>query len=362
MPGDQVVKLEIDRSISIPPYQQIVRQLRERITRGDIAVNDPIPSAREIVSITGVSLATAQRVLNELKNEGLIYSLPGKGSFISPRDDDGLKVIHIFLPSTRLSFFMEILNGVYSALAEKPIEIKLHSLNTDKLVWDWKTTEELEEAVKAQDGVIFIEEAFDSVRTACLRAARQIPFVTIEWQLDGACAVLNDYEDSTAGVVRYLAQEKNCSSLLVLKGRDYQYNANLKLSGVKKAAAEAGWKEGESLFFLDTDFDAYTGYNSVLAFLQENPAPSAIFCANDYEAIGVVGALTEHGLLPGRDVQLVGYGDMTDKTTIYFPLTTVKQNLEEMGKQAVEMVLLIAGKKEYPLQKIVLTDLIRRKT
>jgi len=354
--------LEIDRSISIPPYQQIVRQLRERITRGDMREHESIPSAREIVHGTGVSLATAQRVLNELKNEGLIYSLPGKGSFISPRHEGIPGIIHIFLPSTRLSFFMEILNGIYDALSSYKLELKLHSLNTDKLVWDWKTIEELEEVVKAQDAVIFIEEAFDTVRTACMRAARQVPFVTIEWQLDGACAVVNDYEESTYRVVKYLCEEKNCSSLLVLKGRDFQFNAGLKLEGVRKAARECGLEEKQDLFFLDTDFDAITGYEAVTDFLKSHKPTDAIFCANDYEAIGVVGALTEQGLLPGRDVQLVGYGDMTDKTTIYFPLTTVKQNLEEMGRQAVEMLLLKARGEETPLQKVVPAELIIRKT
>ncbi|MDA3956074.1 LacI family DNA-binding transcriptional regulator [Oceanispirochaeta sp.] len=354
--------LEVDRSISIPPYQQIVRQLRERITHEEMNEDDHIPSAREIVQITGVSLATAQRVLNELKNEGLIYSLPGKGSFISPRKEGIPEAIHIFLPSTRLSFFMEILNGVYDALSSMKIDLKLHSLNTDKLVWDWKTIEELEDVVKSRGGVIFIEEAFDSVRTACLRAARQIPFVTVEWQLDGACAIVNDYEDSTASVVSYLCSDKHCSSLLVLKGRDFQYNASLKLAGIKKGAEAAGLRENRDLFFLDTDFDAYSGYESVTAYLKDHEAPQAIFCANDYEAIGVIGALTEQGLLTGRDVQLVGYGDMTDKTTLYFPLTTVKQNLEEMGRQAVKMLLLKAKGEDVPPQKIVATELIVRKT
>jgi len=354
--------LEIDRSISIPPYQQIVRQLRESITRGDLGEHESIPSAREIVHGTGVSLATAQRVLNELKNEGLIYSLPGKGSFISPRQEGIPRSIHIFLPSTRLSFFMEILNGVYDALSSYKIELKLHSLNTDKLVWDWKTIEELEEVVKAQDAVIFIEEAFDTVRTACLRAARQIPFVTVEWQLDGACAVINDYEESTYRVVKYLTGEKHCSSLLVLKGRDFQYNASLKLEGIKKAAREAGLEESQTLFFLDTDFDAITGYETVSSFLMNHKAPDAIFCANDYEAIGVVGALTEQGLLPGRDVQLVGYGDMTDKTTIYFPLTTVRQNLEEMGRQAVQVLLRKAKGEDITDRKVVTAELVVRKT
>jgi len=354
--------LEIDRSISIPPYQQIVRQLRERITRGDMSEHETIPSARDIVHGTGVSLATAQRVLNELKNEGLIYSLPGKGSFISPRQEDVPGTIHIFLPSTRLSFFMEILNGIYDALSSLKIELKLHSLNTDKLVWDWKTIEELEEVVKAHDAVIFIEEAFDAVRTACLRAARQIPFVTVEWQLDGACAVVNDYEDSTYRVVKHLIEVKHCSSLLVLKGRDFQYNASLKLQGIRKAARDGGLEENKDLFFLDTDFDAITGYEAVSAFLRSHKPTDAIFCANDYEAIGVVGALTEQGLLPGRDIQLVGYGDMTDKTTIYFPLTTVRQNLEEMGRQAVEMLLLKAKGKETPLQNVVASELVIRRT
>jgi LacI family transcriptional regulator len=354
--------LEVDRSISIPPYQQIVRQLRETITRGEMKEHDSIPSARDIVQITGVSLATAQRVLNELKNEDLIYSLPGKGSFIAPRKEGLPGTIHIFLPSSRLSFFMEILNGVYDALSDLKVDLKLHSLNTDKLVWDWKTIEELEAVVKAQEAVIFIEEAFDSVRKACLRAARQIPFVTIEWQLDGACAILNDYEESTANVVRYLYSQKKCSSLLVLKGRDFQYNASLKISGIRKSASEAGLVEDQNLFFLDTDFDAFTGYESVSSYLKDHEAPQAIFCANDYEAIGVVGALTEQGLLPGRDVQLVGYGDMTDKTTLYFPLTTVKQNLEEMGHQAVVMLLQKAKGEDVPSQKIVKTELIVRKT
>lgn len=356
------MKLVIDRTISIPPYQQIARQIRERIIAGDLAEHSPLPSARDIVHKTGVSLATAQRVLNELKTEGLIYSLPGKGSFTAPSKDNIPSVIHIFLPSTRLSFFMEIMNGVYDALKDKSIELKMHSLNTDKLVWNWKTIEDLEEAVKNHEAVIFIEEAFDSVRTTCLRAARQIPFVSVEWLLDGACSIINDYEHSTHNLMSYLNEEKNCKSFLILKGRDYQYNASMKMAGFHSFSSELGLVEGKNLFYLDTDFDAITGYESVRTFLKDNKLPDAICCANDYEAIGVVGALTENGYVPGRDVQLVGYGDMTDKTTIYFPLTTVKQNLEVMGRRAVEILLAKAAGEDISPREVIPTELIIRKT
>ena len=354
--------LIIDRTISIPPYQQIVGQIREEIGGDLLPEHAALPSAREIVQKTGVSLATAQRVLNELKNEGLIYSLPGKGSFVSPSTESLPSVIHIFLPSAGLSFFMEILKGINDALGNRSIELKLHSLNTDKLVWGWKTIEELEEAVKNREAVIFIEEAFDSVRAACLKAARQIPFVTIEWVLDGACSIINDYRESSFYLMKYLREEKGCQSYLVLKGRDYQFNASGKLAGFSSFAGEHGLIEGEGIHYLDTDFDAYTGYESVSAYLNDYPLPDAICCGNDYEAIGVVGALTENGYLPGRDVQLIGYGDMTDKTTMYFPLTTVRQNLEEMGRRAVLRLLEKAAGEDTPAQDVVPTELIIRKT
>ncbi len=354
--------LIIDRTISIPPYQQIVGQIREQIGGELLPEHAALPSAREIVQKTGVSLATAQRVLNELKNEGLIYSLPGKGSFVSPSTASLPSVIHIFLPSAGLSFFMEILKGINDALGTRNIELKLHSLNTDKLVWGWKTIEELEEAVKNREAVIFIEEAFDSVRAACLKAARQIPFVTIEWVLDGACSIINDYRESSYHLMEYLHREKNCRSFLILKGRDYQFNASGKLAGFTSYAEDAALKIPGDIHFLDTDFDAYTGYESVSSFLNSNKLPDAICCGNDYEAIGVVGALTEKGYLPGRDVQLIGYGDMTDKTTMYFPLTTVRQNLEEMGRRAVLQLLEKAAGESTPAQDVVPTELIIRKT
>ncbi|OQY32395.1 MAG: hypothetical protein B6241_11240 [Spirochaetaceae bacterium 4572_59] len=356
------MKLAIDRTIRIPPYQQIARQIRESIIAGELEEHAPLPSARDIVRMTGVSLATAQRVLNELKTEGLIYSLPGKGSFTAVSKDRIPSLIHIFLPSTKLSFFMEIMNGVYDALQGKSIELKMHSLNTDKLIWNWKTIEELEEAVKNHEAVIFIEEVFDSVRTTCLRAARQIPFVTIEWILDGACSIINDYENSTYNLMSYLNGKKNCKSFLILKGRDYQYNASMKMAGFAAFSKRIGLEEGKNLFYMDTDFDAITAYKSVNNFLKDHELPDAICCANDYEAIGVVGALTENGYLSGKDVQLVGYGDMTDKTTIYFPLTTVKQNLKEMGRRAVEQLLAKAAGEDSSPEEVVLTELIIRKT
>ncbi|NQT61087.1 MAG: substrate-binding domain-containing protein [Bacteroidetes bacterium] len=336
------MKFSVNRNLTAAPYEQIKKQLREHILDGKLAEESPLPSVREIVLSTGVSLATAQRALNELKTEGLIYVKPGRGTFVAKRNSGSIKKIHIFLPSSRLSFFMEILAGIHEALENLEIETILHSLDTDKLVWDWKTIEALEAIQSEPAGVIFIEEATGAVRDICSKTAQRIPFVTVEWKLENAGAVLNDYHQSTYNAISYLVSERAAKKILVLKGRDYQHNAGEKLRGIREAAKKFNLTEQKDIFYLDTDFDAISGYNAVSQFLQKQLV-DAVFCANDYEAIGAVGALNEAGLLVGKDVALIGYGDMTDKTTLYFPLTTVNQHLHDMGIASVEALLALAS-------------------
>ena len=64
------------------PYQQLAAQLRERITSGEIT--DRLPSLTELAGQTGLALNTVQRAVRILKAEGLVYSVPGRGTFARP--------------------------------------------------------------------------------------------------------------------------------------------------------------------------------------------------------------------------------------------------------------------------------------
>lgn len=74
---------------SEPPYLQIARQIREQIESGQLAVGEPIPSARQIAVSWGVALATATKVQAHLRSEGLIESVPGVGSIVTAKKEAG---------------------------------------------------------------------------------------------------------------------------------------------------------------------------------------------------------------------------------------------------------------------------------
>ena len=66
------------------PYRRAADTLRERIASGELGPQ--LPSHMKLAGLLGVSPMTVQRALGVLKDEGLITSVPGLGTFVTPRE------------------------------------------------------------------------------------------------------------------------------------------------------------------------------------------------------------------------------------------------------------------------------------
>lgn len=73
-----------------PFYQQIKDNIRQLVVTKAISENDKLPSVREMASTLAINPNTIQRAYRELENEGYIYTIPGKGSFVSEINDSNL--------------------------------------------------------------------------------------------------------------------------------------------------------------------------------------------------------------------------------------------------------------------------------
>lgn len=67
----------------VPLYSQVRERLRERILDGSYGQDTRLPAESEIGAIFGVSRITVRQALGDLRNEGLIVKVPGKGSFVA---------------------------------------------------------------------------------------------------------------------------------------------------------------------------------------------------------------------------------------------------------------------------------------
>ncbi|TXR99939.1 GntR family transcriptional regulator [Streptomyces sp. col6] len=68
---------------AVPRYSQIVGELRQWIESGELAPGDRVPSTREITKRWGVAMATATKVLTELRREGMVRAVPGVGTVVA---------------------------------------------------------------------------------------------------------------------------------------------------------------------------------------------------------------------------------------------------------------------------------------
>jgi DNA-binding GntR family transcriptional regulator len=76
-------------------YMQMADHIAERIARGDLRPGARLPGERDLAEEYGVAHLTARRATRELRERGLVVTLPAKGTFVaypqadSPVDDDG---------------------------------------------------------------------------------------------------------------------------------------------------------------------------------------------------------------------------------------------------------------------------------
>lgn len=74
--------MEIDDDSPEHPYVQLAGLLRDRIKAGKIGPR--VPSITELAGEASLSAATVKRALGLLRDEGLIYTVPGRGTFVVP--------------------------------------------------------------------------------------------------------------------------------------------------------------------------------------------------------------------------------------------------------------------------------------
>ena len=105
------------------------------------------------------------------------------------------------------------------------------------------------------------------------------------------------------------------------------------------------------------------GYRVMKQWLREKNFPEAIVCGNDDLAFGVLKALKEAGTRVPQDIAVIGFDDNERAKSFLPPLTTVRQPLFQMGKDAVDILIRqIECPAFRPISKRYLPKLIVRKT
>jgi GntR family transcriptional regulator len=88
---------------NVPIYEQIINQIKLSVINKELLPNEPLPSIRNLAKDLQISVITTKRAYEELEKEGLIYSIPGKGFYVSEQNTNMLSEKKIALLEQQLT-------------------------------------------------------------------------------------------------------------------------------------------------------------------------------------------------------------------------------------------------------------------
>lgn len=324
-------------------YRQLALRLGRNIREGKLKPGQRLPSMDDLATTCGVTKITVRRALLELKSEGLIYTKPAQGTYVSEtlpvRKERGRnKVLTIGLIS-------HVLNGEpgpYHAeiLASLRTEISKRKGNLVVLPTPQAGSPDISEQMGYAnlDAVIFLGP-FDS--DALRRIVRNgPPSVLVDFQLRGlrVDTIAVDNVSGAETAVNHLVALGHREIAVVL-GEDGTEATKERLDGVQNALKAAGIPAA-AVRYLKGDFLLDSGYQAMASLLKSESMPTAVFCMNDEMAVGAIQAI--HRLSPlevPRDVSIIGFDDIIWGTTTHPRLTTIRVDKNLMGRLSVERVL-----------------------
>ncbi|HSA52914.1 MAG TPA: LacI family DNA-binding transcriptional regulator [Yinghuangia sp.] len=187
---------------------------------------------------------------------------------------------------------------------------------------------------------VLVTPADGSGRAVESLRSRGIPFVLVDRTLPFADGCSVSVDDVLGGTLagRHLLDAGH-RSIVYVSGSGHLTQVRDRHLGARTAVREAGLPDSALVHIEAERLDVASGRDAGARLLGLTPRPTAVFCANDLLALGVLQALYAAGVRVPEDVALVGYDDIEFAAAAAVPLTSVRQPAARIGRTAAELLL-----------------------
>ena len=299
---------------------------------------------REVAARAGVSTGTVSNVLNHPESVSLqtrthILKVMDEMNFVRDASARQLRVgesqtVGVVVRDLSNSFYMELARGIEDRLAQDDCIMMMCSSDEDPV------RESRFVRLFAEQGVrgILITPFHDTSEQIGLLEALQIPTVLLDSISDETKSVSVDHVDGAEQAVRHLLDQGH-RRIGFINGPSSLRPCRERADGAKRAVLAHGLDIDEVLVSTSIgSMTADSGQKGMAALLNQGPL-TAVFCINDFVAMGALRELRTRGLSIPSDVAIIGYDDILFAGEMMVPLTSVRQPMHKLGWTAVEMLL-----------------------
>jgi len=366
-------------------YLKVAEEVVGIIRSRNLQPHDPIPSEGELAKLFGVSRMTSKLALERLAEQGLVYRLPRRGTFLAGRPDGAPHEGEIRKekrpetpaeenPSHQIALILPHISDYTSKIitaTEK--EVRKHGYDLLLIISKDKDDEDrsLQKLVEGGiAGIVLFPQGRKTCSDHVLRLKLQnIPIVIIdrifrEVQID---CVYHDHYTGSYQMAKYLIDRGH---------REIGYTSN----ALENITSREERYQGYIQALLDHGIpvkNQHIHFRSVLCdpnrinerdpeqedFLRENPQMTAVMCGDDHVAISTLFTALHMELAIPERLSVVGFSDIRLSALTPVPLTTVRQDTEKLARAATDLLMKrIHRSNEKPLTIKIQTTIVERKS
>lgn len=350
----------------------IANEIKRQIMTGKYKVGEVIPTELELQKKHEVSRHTVRQAITVLSNEGYLRSEKGSGTYVDnlylKRKNNSLvtqdKTIGVMTTYISNYIFPDIIHGIEKELRSQGYSLLLASTNNDIN----QERECLEMMLERNIRGLIVEPTKSNEYNPNLSyyiqlSEKNIPIVMINAYYEELSPSYVAMNDTKAGQILcdYLIKQGHRKIVMVTKIDDLQ--GKYRLKGFLKSYAQNKLPvKSNQIFTFKTSTEKTVIQEIIEYYKQSVEKPTAIICYNDEMAWQLIEALGEAQIKVPDEISIVGYDDSILSMAGQVEITTIAHPKEQMGIDAVNLLLrLITNKKE--IDNIIYTPkLVERKS
>ena len=321
------------------------------------------PTIRDVAERAGVSIATVSRALNDRSDvsaqtrervrevaRSVGYSAdPAARSLVTQKTRRIAVVVGDNAGHRDLSlvFFGKVLAAISRRLAQSSYDPLL--LHPSDIGLDHRF-----------DAAVLIGVDDDDALVTDL-SSRQVPLVGVDVRCSSgrAAYVGSDHADGIRLALAHL-HALGHRRIAHVAGAANTLAGSERLQAFRSECEALGLELPDDLVRLG-DFSSASGYRETCVLLALPERPTAVVAASDLMALAALQAIRDAGLQPGEDVAVVGFDDLEAAALAHPPLTTIRQDRQELGTLAAARAIeLIEDPEAAPRTTILPVELVVR--
>lgn len=306
-----------------------------------------VAKIQDVARAAGVSTATVSRALSnpDLVAENTRRAVFGAVEATGYRVNQAARnlrrqragAILVLVPNLGNPFFSQILAGIGARFSETDYAVLIADTNNSRVV-DRNLNAYLRDS--RVDGIIVLDGNVQISSVGDLKSenGRSRVVFACEWVEDTPCpSVRSDNPKGARLAVRHL-YDLGHRKIAHITGPKGNVLTRARRGGVTEERERLGLPVRDD-WIIRGDFSLKSGYDAAERILQMDNKPTAVFCASDQVAFGLISGLTEAGLNVPRDMSVVGFDDIEQADYCIPRLTTIRQNRRLLGESAADLML-----------------------